>query len=187
MNLQLHYESYRASASKDLLDGVPEFSKTVPVNGYGNAFTFFSAATANIKKAIAAKDKATYVDWLLGHQKAFIGMLEKYVAATGLEGLDLIEKKGWRWFRFTNKRLFIHGDKPMIWIPRYLPSDHACLDVLIDAEEMESVFAKKDPNLAKELYARKATHMCKILPDDVGYDLDTINTGEVRDWTMRLT
>src|SRR5512135_437611 len=100
MHLETHYESYRKSASKDLLPGLTDYAKQTPVKYYGSAFEFFNVATKHIKEAIADKNVIEYQSWIRGHREALLGLLTDYVAKTGLQGMDLIDKKGWRWFRF---------------------------------------------------------------------------------------
>jgi len=186
MELRDHYKSYRDSVAKDLLPGVVDFAKTLPVEGYANAHAFLAHATQKIQDAASDEDPVGYWDWLEGHQKALIGVLEKFVGH--LSGLAAIEK-GWRWFRFTKDPVVLVGDKPMRWIPRYDGSenhvDMACANVVFDAEELEIIFGTKRSDFAQKRYMEKKERFFKF-NFFVARDIDQLNHDRVHDWTLRL-
>ena len=176
-----HYESYQESVKKDILPGFVEFAKTLPTADparYPTIFSYLTAATAALK---TGKD---YNVWLKGHQTALLGALERFVESQPLRGLDLIQGKGWRWFRFSKERVLLHGDKPMVWVPRH-PTE--IQDVCFDAIELEQVFDSKSQELAQGVYDKKKDLPgWRFFPGTGWIDRADVNTNNIQDWTSRL-
>lgn len=186
LDLSAHYESYKESMEKDLLEGAIAYGKTLPTartDLYPTVTGYIKVAAAGIKHAIASNDEAAYRAWIEGHQQAMLGLLKRHVQTAGLEPLDLISKKGWRWWRFTDEQIRCHGVS-MLWVPR---RDAEVNEPCFDAEELEYIFKLKDETFTQNLLKEKQQRAVKFLPKTGELiDSKSINVGRINDWTLPL-
>jgi hypothetical protein len=187
MDLKEHYESYRASVRKDIPDGAQEYAKIIRLADGQLLSDWLRKEVIILSDCINIRDTAGYRSHLVAHQEAMIGLLERYTSTLKFTGLDLIEKHGWRAFRFSKVSILLHGDKPQVWIPRY-PT--AIQEVCFDAIEMGFLMGKKSPLVAEEAYGLKVgwpgQRFIPVGDDRVWTDQADVNTTAVDDWTYRL-
>lgn len=186
MDVKEHYESYREGVKRDLLPGATEFAKTLPTQDpkqYPTVYDFLSESSRVLKACVNLNDKRAYRSWLEGHQTATIGLLERFVASQGLSALDLIEQKGWRWFRFSKENV-VCSKAGMVWVPRYPTTVQ---DPCFDAEELELMFQAKDGKFWNTiLTAKREFGACKLITGQGRVPLSDLNASWVEDWTVRL-
>lgn len=131
MDLGQHFILYRGAIKEDILDGLVEFTKTLPTKDpqkFPTAYDLMNYSVSEIRRHIKFSDIFNYKKVLQVHQRAMITALERYVhkffdeyiEMYGLSnGLikDFITEKGWSWFKFSSEP-YIHNDKFLV-VPRY--------------------------------------------------------------------
>lgn len=187
--MQAHYDSYRSSVQADALEGWVDFAKTCGAHDYLKSYV------DQIKSAIAAGDRAKYIQHLSNHQdcllKVFSEMVKRELATRNshLPVLDMIHEKGWKWFKFYPNALSMgksdYGD--LTWIPRY--THETSPGLTFDANELGLLF-KSNPGKEKmaEIAKFKETPLKIVAIDDEKVHWHPVeNSAErVMDWTWLI-
>jgi len=203
MNLQAHFESYRASARTNVLEGFLNFAKACPTaepTTWPTVDDYLRETLLNINNAITDNDESEYKRWLGYHQKCLVSVFEKMVEEEiqkhddedrEVVVLNLTKDKGWNWYKFSKVLVEFDNHK---WIPRYAGkfleelNDKACFD----ADELNLVLSLEvTPAKLQEALDLKAERPVKVTDwDDETYNyvsLGDVNAGDVvHDWSMRL-
>jgi len=139
MDLNKHFQTYRASLGKDALDGCQQFAKNAPTaqpESYPTVHDYLNLALNNVRTAVDANNVDEYKIWISRHRSGMVALFEKMVdgAVRSIEGTPvlilytLIHDKGWNWFKFCPASLTVsmtlHKEVPervdVHWIPRYV-------------------------------------------------------------------
>jgi len=199
MNLQVHYDSYRANVLADALPSYQEYCAsraTKDPEKYPTIQSFLIYTTNNIRGAVSSGNIDLYKKSLNNHRvtllTVFERMVQEYLSQFGemeheqrnVVILDMIERSGWKWFRFCPTNWIIMFDK-MMWVPRY-NRDLVYTVPAFDANEMQEILkAKPTKESVDSILKIKTDGVCKIINNQV-IDIKKINEGEVRDWTQEL-
>ena len=139
MDLEKHFTTYRASLGKDALEGCIEYAKETPTaqtDLYPTVYDYLNLALNNVKTAMVSKNERDYTLWLSRHQAGMTAIFEKMVQRllpedrqdiTVVHVYDLINKHGWKWFKFCPVSLTmtmeLQKKEPekvaLHWVPRY--------------------------------------------------------------------
>ncbi|NDC22607.1 MAG: hypothetical protein EB120_13990 [Proteobacteria bacterium] len=201
MNLHDHFESYRDSVSRDSLNGFVDFAKKLPpFDGY------LRHLVGAIQKAVLDKDIKAYRENVLLHQEAAIDLFEMMVRqdlglphpeASKEEAQSVLKNtlgdilaKGWNWFKFSP--LVVHMTNHT-WIPRYSDKYEKEWRTMpcLNSDELRVVLETKPaPQIINSVFETKKQRPHIITNIDHGkinsVEMNKINDGVVRDWTMEL-
>jgi len=188
MNIKNHFESYRASLKRDVLDGYVEVANTTPTklpDIYPHISDYLRKATSMTKEAITKGCVDTYRKWLLGHQKCMLKLFSKMVEDEEHDNLfALIQRRGWKWFKFSNS--IIELDKAY-WIPRYgeefVEYWYSDKKPCYDADELSIIVAR---NKDKSFFEKKSKACKRLDPAKDPTYLCNINNIIVRDWAVKI-
>ena len=211
MTLNEHYASYRDAVRKGCLEGFSEVSKTIKTarpERWPTIYDFLQSTVGSIRQALEKNDEVSYRNHLREHQRCMIAIFSRMAsdAHKGFMGqnsdtpigllaaLDVINKKGWNWYRFLPSPIRF---EKQVWIPRYSPElSEIWSDAkkpYLSATELEIFFKTKPcPKIRDLVLAEKVN-----TPDPVvlvaiegshpkTIPLSKINSGSIRDWTREL-
>ena len=201
MSLVQHYESYKASVSRDALPAFADYAKsraTADPELWPTVYDFLTHAVSMIKKAAVANDVQTYGDWLTSHQGAMIQLFEHMVNdevkkyQTPDEAALALLEKGWNWFKFS--RITVNFTSH-VWIPRYSKQLMSAIEGTLPcytADEMRVILAAKPaPVIMSAIAEQKKQTRCvitEITPNgQIGcFSVKYANSPFVREWTLQL-
>jgi hypothetical protein len=214
MALQEHYESYRDSLQKTILEGCVEFAKATPTarpDLWPTGYDYLNTAVNNIRRALAIGDPDGYHLWLKNHQAAMLALFQKMVGeelvrrggGTELNVIDMIKERGWRWFKFCPYSVMLkfranwdpNFDPWMAWLPRYVDEGKwSCPGTAVfDADEMEAILASATPEIMAGVLKFKVEHPWHKIVEFAGaakkpeyLEVKEINVGLVSDWSLEL-
>ena len=176
--LDKYFESYRASALRDLLPEFSEESRNIPIFNYSSSlYDHLQNLTKEIKDSIQYGNKKLFIQLLKEHRNSAITVQKSIVAR-----YDNPMKHGWKSFKFSDAS--IEYDRftllPRVSLPLISGKP------IVFADEMAGV---TEGNADKVLEAKKRKPCyVQFLPNGgfATHSLVMLNQGLVIDWTGEL-
>lgn len=196
MDLNKHFQTYRASLGKDALEGCVEYTKSVPTAQpeiYPTVYDYLHVALNNVRESVFKNNESEYRLWIGRHQTGMVAIFERMVRAALPETLtkhailDLIRDKGWNWFKFNPASVTIDLNLgktapemvTLCWVPRYSKkfSEHwnTSSAVPFDADELEQFWILMDDETTPQRLTQPAIEFKKRNP---GQKLISLSTRE---------
>lgn len=214
MDVRAHLDSYRDSLRKDALDGCVDYSKAIATanpSKYPTVFDYLKYTLEAARYHAENFDPTSYKLWLPKHQEAMVLLFERMVDEIlfGAEDatldvvVSLIEEKGWNWFKFGQKAITYkltmtdQTSLDVTVVPRFVgkwvrPGKQG--EVIFDCDELTTLIASRDKDLATMVVEKKKIEECKFLgmtlverkPVAMFKPYAHTNGDRVMDWSLPL-
>lgn len=166
--MKAHFESYRTSLKKDVLEGYLDYVNQVHYNDQGLMATYLINLKNTITKAIEEENVMDYNMCLSEHQSimknVFRALFVDETVRRMREGrertlaiLDIVYEKGWKWFKNCEELHLEYTNCTLIPVHKDFTRPMYSEKPVFDASEMEKVFSASE-SAAKLAVATKINH-----------------------------
>lgn len=191
MDLNYHYQAYKASVSDGTLKGFVDKAKAIQTSIQGlSVYDYLKRLVEIIQSSVAENHEENYKKHIILHQQTVINLFRRMANDIGDKSkiLDL----GYDWIRFSDH--VIEFDK-FTWIPRYSSEFNSYIQStkpVFSTNEMKIILAIKNEEITENIVKQKTKGkyvLTEITPlaQVSMFSINNVNDERhVRDWTMKL-